>query len=112
MRRFLPALLVVGLAPAAMAATGQNFGTHLTGAEEVPVRETLAQGQATFQLSEDETELAYKVNVANIHNVVASHIHLAPAGVNGGVVAFLAGNFPAGGGPSNGVLAQGTITAG
>jgi hypothetical protein len=111
MRRFLPVLLVVGLAPAALAATGQNFGTHLTGAEEVPARATLAQGQATFQLSADETELAYRLNVANIDNVVASHIHLAPAGVNGPVVAFLAGPFPPGGGPSNGVLAEGTITA-
>lgn len=111
MKRFLPILLLVALAPSALAATGQNFGTHLTGAEEVPARATLAQGQATFQLNADGTELAYKVNVANIDNVVASHIHLGAAGDNGPVVAFLAGPFPAGGGPSNGVLAEGVITA-
>jgi hypothetical protein len=47
--------------------------------------------------------------VANIENVVAAHIHLAPAGVNGPVVAFLFSGAPSG--RSNGVLAEGTITA-
>jgi hypothetical protein len=49
--------------------------------------------------------------VANIENVVASHIHVGPAGMNGPVVAFLAGPFLAGGGQTDGVLAEGTITA-
>jgi len=49
--------------------------------------------------------------VANINNVVAAHIHSGAAGVNGPVVAFLAGPFPAGSGRTDGVLAEGTITA-
>ena len=40
-----------------------------------------------------------------------SHIHLAPAGVNGPVVVFLFGPVAAAGGRTNGVLATGTITA-
>ncbi len=95
----------VGDPPAA-----KNFGTHLDGGEEVPARETQAQGQAIFKLSADETSINYKVIVANIDNVVASHIHLGPAGANGPVVAFLAGPFSPGGGPANGILGQGTIT--
>jgi hypothetical protein len=39
-------------------------------------------------LSADETAINYQVIVANIDNVVASHIHLGPAGANGPVVAF------------------------
>jgi len=93
------------------AAAVSNYRTHLTGDEEVPQRETQAQGQAIFQANEDKTELRYKLNVANIENVVASHIHLGAAGTNGPVVAFLFGPAPAGGGRINGHIAEGTITA-
>ena len=58
-------------------------------ATRCPSVDTLARGVATFQLSDDGTELTYRLVVANIENVVAAHIHLAPAGVNGPVVAFL-----------------------
>ena len=111
--RFVSLFLLVMLLATVGTATAKNnghFGTHLTGDEEVPARETLAQGQAIFKLSKDGSELHYKLIVANIENVVASHIHLGPAGENGDVVAFLAGPFPAGGGRTNGVLAEGTIT--
>ncbi|WP_404390731.1 CHRD domain-containing protein [Humibacillus xanthopallidus] len=77
----------------------------------MPTNESKARGQAVFQLSADGTELNYRLIVANIDNVTASHIHLAPEGVNGPVVAFLYGNAPAGSGSANGVLATGTITA-
>jgi hypothetical protein len=59
----------------------------------------------------DGSQIEYRLIVANIDNVVASHIHLGAAGTNGGVVAFLFGAVAPGGGPSNGVLATGTITA-
>jgi len=96
---------------AAGANENRNFVAHLSGDEEVPARDTLAQGQAIFHLSKDGSELHYKLIVANIENVVASHIHLGPAGVNGPVVAFLFGPAAPGGGRTDGVLAQGTITA-
>ena len=66
-----------------------NLRTHLSGNEEVPVRETNAQGQAIFQVSDDGTAISYKLIVANIENVTQAHIHLAPSGVNGGIVAWL-----------------------
>jgi hypothetical protein len=92
------------------AAVGQNFGTHMTGAEEVPPNESRAQGQATFQLSSDGTELAYSMRVANIENVVQAHIHVAPAGANGPVVVFLYGPVAPGGGRIQGRIAEGVIT--
>jgi hypothetical protein len=103
-------------APAALLADrssseGCRFTAHLTGADEIPARDTLAQGRLHVQVSVDQTEVAYKLTVAKIDNVVAAHLHLAPAGSNGPIVAFLAGPFAAGGGPSNGVLAEGTLTA-
>ncbi len=115
--KFRPLVLVLIALMIAMSVTGtasadnRNFAVHLSGDEEVPARATLAQGQAIFHLSKDGTELHYKLIVANIENVVASHIHVGAAGVNGPVVAFLAGPFSAGGGRTDGVLAKGTITA-
>lgn len=109
-RLFFIAVIVLS-AVGLYAAANRNFRTHLTGDEEVPVRVTNAQGQAIFQLSKDGTELSYKLNVANIDNVVQAHIHIAPPGVNGPIVVFLYGLVPSGGGPSNGRLAEGTITS-
>jgi hypothetical protein len=91
-------------------ASVKNYRAHLTGAEEVPERETRAQGQATFQLRADGSELHYRLIVANIENVVAAHIHLGARGTNGPVVAFLYGSVPPGGGRLNGVIATGVIT--
>jgi hypothetical protein len=59
-----------------------NFRAHLNGGQEVPPRETLATGQAVFQLSKDGEELSYKLLVANLENIVQAHIHIAVEGVN------------------------------
>lgn len=90
-------------------AASQNFVAHLSGEHEVPRRMTDASGVATFELSEDGTALNYTVNVADIENVFAAHIHCGPKKVNGpvGVTLF---SGPVGAGPISGTLAQGTIT--
>ena len=86
----------------------QSFKAHLSGEQEVPAVETNATGQAMFKLSKDGTSLSYKLIVANIENVFAAHIHIAPAGTNGGVaVTLYTGQVD---GRSNGVLAEGVIT--
>jgi len=82
--------------------------THLTGHEEGPPRDTKAQGNAHFEIEDDG--VSYKLIVANIHNVVASHIHLGAAGTNGPIVAFLYGSVAPGGGRIQGVIAEGQIT--
>ncbi|WP_299446146.1 CHRD domain-containing protein [uncultured Phycicoccus sp.] len=103
------ALMSLGLVGPAHAAT--TFTARLSAGQEVPANESKGRGAAVFQLSADGTELRYRLIVANIDNVVAAHIHVAPEGANGPVVAFLYGNAAAGGGAVNGVLATGTITA-
>lgn len=90
-----------------------NFRTHLSGDNEVPSAETMATGQAIFQLNKEGTELSYKLIVSNIENVRMAHIHKEAAGVNGSVVAWL---YPDGPPPAlipgkfNGILAEGVLT--
>ncbi len=115
MRRLRVLGLCVGLSLLVLpaAAWAADFvAAPLSAGEEVPTNASKARGSATFEVSADGLSITYKLIVANIENVVASHIHCcAPPGVNAGVVAFLAGNFPPGGGRVDGVLATGTITA-
>lgn len=91
-----------------------NLGTHLTGAEEVPARDTPAQGQAIFRVSDDGMSVEYKLIVANIENAFMAHIHMAPAGSNGRIVVWLYPSTavapgPVGQGRIEGVIAQGTF---
>jgi len=112
MRKLTVFVLSIGLLVLAGTAAAKDFKTGgLNGGEEVPQRDSNARGNAMFSLSDDGLTLSYKLIVANIDNVVASHIHIGPAGVNGPIVLFLYGNVPAGGGRSDGVIAEGTATA-
>jgi|SRR5215207_6421354 len=103
-------LVISSVAYASPAASHQDFGARLSGAEEVPPRDTDATGFAIFQLSEDGTALSYAVTVANIENVFAAHIHCGAKRVNGPVGVTLFMGTP-GGGAIHGTLAKGTITA-
>jgi len=115
MKRAILLAMVTALAFGAVAppasAQPTNFRAVLSGGNEVPPRETLARGVATIQVSSDGTELGFRVVVANIENVVAAHIHCGAIGVNGpvGVTLFVAA--APGGGRTDGVLAEGTVTA-
>jgi hypothetical protein len=86
-----------------------NFVAPLSGDEEVPPVDTNATGLARFQLH-DEDALDFMVIVANIDNITQAHIHCGAEGVNGPVVVFLFGLGP--GVTVNGILSEGTITAG
>ncbi|HEX6254261.1 MAG TPA: CHRD domain-containing protein [Euzebyales bacterium] len=106
-------MTLAGIASPASAAP-ENFTTHLTGAEEVPAVDTDAQGQAIFQVDDDGDAISYRLNVANISDVLMAHLHLGEAGANGGIVVWL---YPDGPPPqlipgrTQGTLATGTITA-
>ena len=107
----LLASLVVGGVTSAAPPDSKNFVAVLSGDEEVPARDSRARGVAIFHFDAASSSISYRLIASNIENVVASHIHVAPAGANGAVVAFLAGPFAPGGGRTDGVLATGTITA-
>lgn len=87
------------------------FVADLDGAQEVPAVATATTGQARFEFSDDLSMLDFELDVFNGTGITMAHIHLAPAGVNGPVIAFLFGpDF--GGVDINGTLATGTLTAG
>jgi hypothetical protein len=95
------------------AVAAHSLRAPLSGAQEVPPVETRARGNATFHLSADGTELAFRLIVANIENVTQAHIHCAQAGQNGPVVVWLYPPAPPAQlipGRTNGILSEGTIT--
>jgi len=99
---------------AANAAQAQHFVAPLRGTAEVPPVQTNAVGMAGFNIRNSGTALQYMVMVGRVQNVTMAHIHLAAAGQNGPVVAWLYPPAPPANpipGESNGVLVEGTITA-
>lgn len=104
-------LLVVGSASAAVL----NYRAHLSGSFEIPaVVDTKAQGQAVMQSNEDGT-ISYKLNVANIENVLMAHIHILPASGsgNGPILVWLYPSAPPAKlitGRLNGNLASGVLS--
>lgn len=101
-------LLLNGIAIASPPESS-NFEAPLSGSQEVPAVDTNASGNTFLRLNGDETELRFRLIVANIDEVTQAHIHCGTAGVNGSVTAFLFGFAD----PSvtvNGVLSEGTIT--
>lgn len=95
--------------PLTFRTSAYNFTASLKGENEATPVETKATGNIVVKVAKDESSISYKLIVANIEDVLFSHFHLAPAGVNGPVVAVL---YP---GPTlpapNGVIAEGVITA-
>jgi hypothetical protein len=102
--------LLVGVLGSTVSAQPTTFRAVLSGADEVPPRDTGARGVATFRLNAEGTELGFRLVVANIENVFAAHIHCEAVGVNGPIGVTLFMGVPASG-PVNGVLAAGTVTA-
>src|SRR5215208_148803 len=88
----------------------KRFVTELTGFEEVPpVNNTSAIGVAEFKLGQDN--IMYKVNVTDIENVTAAHIHSGQVGENGPIVITLFKEDPPTTAMTTGVLSEGNITA-
>lgn len=96
MKRMLlvPVAIAVMLFGGASAAQAQSeFRANLSGANEVPAVTTIAFGLATFDVNFARSVLGidFKLNVFNLGDAFMGHIHCAAAGVNGPIVAWLAG---------------------
>ena len=120
-KKLLISVLILGLTATSLTlgADQRNYRAHLSGKNQVPnLVETRAQGQAIFQISEDGSQMYYKLIVANIENVFMAHIHLAAADSNGPPVVWLYPDAPFSSIPPfsfipgrfGGVLAEGIIT--
>jgi len=99
MKFLLTSLLCLFLSTPLWAANAVNFRVELSGANEVPPVDTPTTGVAILHVSQDISAIDFKLDIKNaidILGVAGAHFHCAPAGSNGGVVAFLAGAFSPG----------------
>ena len=85
-----------------------NYTTQLTGDQEVPSVNTKARGVGIFKFNNDNTAVSFKINVAQLEDVLFAHIHLARKGSNGPVIVTLKADRIDG--RVNGVYVEGNIT--
>jgi hypothetical protein len=110
--RKVTTLLFVVLAAVFAASTGfaaeKTFKAKLSPKEEVARPKSKATGNAEFKLSKDGKTLSYTLNVKNIMDTNAAHIHKGKKGENGPpVVGLFSGERK---GKFSGRLAEGMIT--
>lgn len=91
-------LTVLSLGAWSHAHAVMVFDANLSGAQEVPPVTSPASGSAELTLNDAQTELEILISIAGLDldgnqtpgvdddNVVAAHIHRAPAGTNGPVI--------------------------
>lgn len=110
-------IMVVGLAVVAglgSAAAQREFRAVLTSYHHAVPIVTHAQGDVILRLSEDGSELRYKITVNNVENVIMAHVHLGSWEHIETPVIWL---YPSSPPPKlipgrfDGVLAEGIITA-
>jgi 6-phosphogluconolactonase (cycloisomerase 2 family) len=81
---------VTGASAARTAFGDRRFVALMTGGQQVPDRvETAGSGIAGFRVNGSGTTALYAIALVNIEDVTQAHTHLAPAGENGPVTAFL-----------------------
>ena len=93
--------------------TDEEFIAEMTIAAEVPPVQvvTSASGTARFEFDEDDDEMSYTIDVANVTGVRAAHIH-GPASTSepAGILVTLFSGPQAGTGTVNGRLESGTFS--
>ena len=93
-------ILIAGLFAGAVHSQEGPFVANLTGAQEVPPVESTALGVGLFQLNQDSTQLTYRLGLqqsatqpapGDAPRFVMAHLHCAPQGQAGPVIADLLG---------------------
>jgi CHRD domain len=114
----VPVLAALAVVSYAVAGGGSGkFDESLSGYQEPPSLSTTGNGTFNADVSNDGTEISYRLSYAGLEgSVLQAHIHLGQTGVNGGISAFLCtnlGNGPAGTPtcPAAPATVTGTITA-
>ena len=88
-------------------AEDNKYSTPLTGMEEVPPVNTNSTGIALFEIKNNN--IGFNVNVTNLSNITAAHIHLGEFGQNGEIlVPLLKASQPLD--ILNGTLIEGNVT--
>jgi CHRD domain-containing protein len=105
-------LLALTIALAAPAHALDFWKAELKGEKELPPTDTRSQGWVELRLQPDGN-LLYRLHVANLQDVTMAHLHAAPAGHAGGILAWLYPSVPPEKlipGRSSGFIAEGVIT--
>ena len=86
---------LLGIVGLAVYADGvRRIREFLIGFEEVPSVSTTANGKFRARISEDNTEIRYKLTYRELEgDVQQAHIHFGQKGVNGGITVFLCTNL-------------------
>lgn len=85
------------------------FTAGLSGDNEIPAVSSTGSGFSSVTVSEDRTELDFRLYVSDLDDVTQAHIHVGPPDDNGPVAAFLFGPEDPGV-AADGLIAEGTIT--
>jgi hypothetical protein len=108
------ALLALSIFPAS-AHNGTRLRAKMVPMEEVPVVSSQASGEFEARIESDSL-ISFKMSYEGLEGgpILFAHIHLGQKGVNGGVMAFLCNNTPAGpqprACPAGPATVEGTIT--
>src|SRR5689334_2610836 len=99
MKRPLVASLVAASAIAvggvALAAGTLQYRAHPVGEFEVPATGSSAEAVVKLKINPERTEVRYDLKITEpITDVLQSHLHMAPAGVNGPIVVWLYPSAP------------------
>lgn len=78
------AAIIILMTP--VAADGRPLAAELNGANEVGPGDPDGSGSAQITLNQGQGEICFSIETSNVDNVLAAHIHVGAAGVNGGVV--------------------------
>jgi hypothetical protein len=94
MRKLIGVIVVaIGcLSVVGMAQADGTFTAVLSGDEEVPPVTTDTFGKVRIVFNADDTAAEFQLQVRHGVRIRQAHIHCAPAGVNGPIVAFLVGD--------------------
>jgi len=107
-------LLALSIFPAS-AHNGTKLRATMVPTQEVPVVSSQASGEFEARI-ESDTLISYKMSYQGLEGgaILFAHIHLGQKGVNGGIMAFLCNNTPAGPQPqpcpAGPATIEGTIT--
>jgi hypothetical protein len=108
-------LLALSVLPAS-AHDGNKLHARMIPSQEVPVVSSQASGEFEARI-ESDTSVSFKMSYGGLEGgpILFAHIHLGQRGVNGGIMAFLCNNTPAGPQPqpcpAGPATIEGTITA-
>lgn len=85
----------------AFSSDSNRFKAELSGAEEVPPVATETTGEVNLKINRPQTIIKFELEIEDATDILGApalgaHIHCAPAGENGPVVAFLAGEVSGG----------------